>query len=433
MNDPSKTSRRRTSSDTTRSTSSPASEAGRSPSDSPAGQTTNPSGPEAVPVSRFRARVEDRGKSTSDICGPLFTDLIAECRPPTIFGEQVASRLGREWFAAVRLDLEDMGYACGGADLCAAGVGAPHIRQRLFWVADAGRGSVRSGSRSRDASQESGEAEGQGHQRERRRVTAGDRVADGGLADTASGLKRNQDSRVDEEKDRSRAPSNAVWDSPDGRLADADGRDAGSEGLQRGRGHVQQPEDEAARGLGEPYGSRWRTREQAAAPARHRDPAQSTGSGLGHSEIGRVGALDGESRSSARPEVEDRGPSVSGRLGDASGKGLQARVGEVAATRESGTAQSTGGGLGDADEQPQSPERGVQEGPDATQRRRGPWDDGILIPCADGKFRPTPHPESGVFPLAHGVPARVGRLRAYGNAIIPQVAAEFVKAFMEVR
>jgi len=26
----------------------------------------------------------------------------------------------------------------------------------------------------------------------------------------------------------------------------------------------------------------------------------------------------------------------------------------------------------------------------------------------------------------------VGRLRGYGNAIVPQIAAEFVKAFMEV-
>src|SRR5690606_34646705 len=44
---------------------------------------------------------------------------------------------GREWLAGVRADLEALGYAVGAADLCAAGVGAPHIRQRLYWVADA--------------------------------------------------------------------------------------------------------------------------------------------------------------------------------------------------------------------------------------------------------------------------------------------------------
>jgi DNA (cytosine-5)-methyltransferase 1 len=47
------------------------------------------------------------------------------------------------------------------------------------------------------------------------------------------------------------------------------------------------------------------------------------------------------------------------------------------------------------------------------------------IACADGKARPT---QPGLFPLAHGVPARVGRLRAYGNAIVPQVAAAFIAA-----
>ena len=69
---------------------------------------------------------------------PAFYRLIAECRPATIFGEQVAGADGREWLAGVRADLEALGYAVGAADLCAASVGAPHIRQRLFWVAQRG-------------------------------------------------------------------------------------------------------------------------------------------------------------------------------------------------------------------------------------------------------------------------------------------------------
>src|SRR5690554_4930685 len=67
---------------------------------------------------------------------PEFRRLIAERRPSVVFGEQVASKDGRLWLAGVRADLEALGYAVGAADLCAAGVGAPHIRQRLYWVAD---------------------------------------------------------------------------------------------------------------------------------------------------------------------------------------------------------------------------------------------------------------------------------------------------------
>jgi DNA (cytosine-5)-methyltransferase 1 len=68
---------------------------------------------------------------------PAFHDLIAECKPSVVFGEQVASRLGREWLADVRAEMETLGYAVGAADIGAASVGAPHIRQRLWWVADA--------------------------------------------------------------------------------------------------------------------------------------------------------------------------------------------------------------------------------------------------------------------------------------------------------
>ena len=56
----------------------------------------------------------------------------------------------------------------------------------------------------------------------------------------------------------------------------------------------------------------------------------------------------------------------------------------------------------------------------------GFWSSFDLIPCRDGKVRRI---EPGTFPLAHGVSGRVGLLRGYGNAIVPQVAAAFVEAF----
>ncbi len=55
----------------------------------------------------------------------------------------------------------------------------------------------------------------------------------------------------------------------------------------------------------------------------------------------------------------------------------------------------------------------------------GGWSDADWLFCRDGVWRPA---EPGTFPLANGVPARVGRLRGYGNAIVPQVAAAFVRA-----
>jgi DNA (cytosine-5)-methyltransferase 1 len=82
-----------------------------------------------------------RGAGLADVrhLWPIWSRLIGINKPPVIFGEQVASKAGLGWFDVVHSDLEDAGYAVGAADLCAAGVGAPHIRQRLYFVADSGR------------------------------------------------------------------------------------------------------------------------------------------------------------------------------------------------------------------------------------------------------------------------------------------------------
>ncbi len=67
---------------------------------------------------------------------PEFFRLIEARRPVVCFGEQVASIDGLAWLDLVQSDMDGAGYTCGAVDLCAAGVGAPHRRQRLYWVAD---------------------------------------------------------------------------------------------------------------------------------------------------------------------------------------------------------------------------------------------------------------------------------------------------------
>lgn len=91
----------------------------------------------SCPCQPFSAAGKRKGTEDERHLWPEFARLIGERFPPTVFGEQVASKAGREWLSGVFADLEGMGYAGAGADLCAAGAGAPHIRQRLWWVADA--------------------------------------------------------------------------------------------------------------------------------------------------------------------------------------------------------------------------------------------------------------------------------------------------------
>ena len=266
-----------------------------------------------------------------------FYSLIAECRPATVFGEQVASKDGREWLAGVRADLEDVGYACGAADMPAAGVAAPHIRQRLWWV--------------------------------------------GQWLDNTAGPRQFSPRRWKSEKPQGRQRLPGVG-CQDGRMADAE-RDTG----RQGRVADQSRESATA------------SQERA-----HAEPGRcgSVG-GLAHAD-GRDACAEREQRGGEQRQQPENGGTLGG-LGDTEGTGSQ---------RERSLEGTAGEG------------RIGQPGPSGSD---GFWDAAESIPCGDGKARRI---ESGTFPLAHGVRGRVGRLRAYGNAIVPQVAAKFIEVVMDV-
>lgn len=78
---------------------------------------------------------------------PVFGKLIAECKPEYVFGEQVASAIKLGWIDRVHSDLEREGYACGEVVLGAHSVGANHIRQRLYWGAARMANNVSGGCR----------------------------------------------------------------------------------------------------------------------------------------------------------------------------------------------------------------------------------------------------------------------------------------------
>lgn len=66
---------------------------------------------------------------------PQFLDLVAQCRPVWLFGEQVSSAAKAGWADFVQNALADAGYITAFAMLPAAGVGAPHKRERLYFGA----------------------------------------------------------------------------------------------------------------------------------------------------------------------------------------------------------------------------------------------------------------------------------------------------------
>lgn len=225
----------------------------------------------SCPCQPFSVAGKQMGRADSRHLWPSFRRLINRREPPIVFGEQVASALGRGWLAGVCSDLETMGYSPDAADLCAAAVGSPIRRPRLFWMAF----SLRPG--------------------------------------------------------------------PQGLPGDGNERDES----RRNRAHEDRP-----------------------------TPASGT-------SLPEASGLDAMPVLRELPLHDSRCPHRGLRLS------ADRRMGESDAIRF--------------------------------------WERFDALPCEDGWRRVEP----GSFPLAHGVSGRVGRLRAYGNAIVPQIAAEFIRAAVE--
>jgi site-specific DNA-cytosine methylase len=143
--------------------SSPVLAAGATPCALPDGPRTDlfgravaPASPSAPPALKSAGAADDRH------LWPVWFNLIRECRPDVIFGEQVEAAINHGWLDLVQADLEGEGYACGAAGIPAGGVGAPHIRQRLWFVADAdsGRHDGRATATGRQAGASTGIASG---------------------------------------------------------------------------------------------------------------------------------------------------------------------------------------------------------------------------------------------------------------------------------
>ena len=255
----------------------------------------------SCPCQPFSAAGNGGGVTDERHLWPVWFNLIRECRPSVIFGEQVEAAVNHGWLDLVQTDLEGEDYACGAVGLPAGGVGAPHIRQRLWFVGHAA--SLRQCGRVKDT-----------HGLKPEMLGAGHKSIFGGLADADSGRHNGRATATGQQEG---ASTGLASGSTSGELADTNGT--------RSAAWISEPND-------------------------------------------------GEKRNSG--------------------------------IFDNGSGQKFSAGF----------------------RPENFWIDCDWLPCRDGKARPV---EPGTFPLAHGATARVGRLRAYGNAIVPQVAQAFIEAYLE--
>lgn len=357
--------------------------------------TTRPIWFASCPCQPFSSAGQQKGITDERDLWPHLFRLIKACKPVTVMGEQVSSAIGHGWLDRICDDCEGEGYTIGAAVLGAGAVGAPHIRQRLYWVAESR--CERGEWRPKHCGCGSGSCAEQGAV-----VECG---CDGGVAHTGG-----QRADILPKKVRSRNGS-AGESGGDGRLANP---------VQRG----QRGGDE--RGLGTPG------REMG----EHQD-------GPGAANQPRHGCQDAEWM--GEPEQ----PRLEGHAGDGDGRREPGRLDTGTARPVAETSRDGGGRMENTGHDAGCAVQGDERGEcDPRTRQPGAWDNAIWLPCRDGKARRV---KPGLPLLFARVSDRVVRkrgdrqpeivaercgeaavmrLRGYGNSIVPQVAAEFIKAYL---
>lgn len=255
------------------------------------------------PCQPFSVAGKRKGTDDERHLWPVWFNLVRECKPSIIFGEQVAAAIRQGWLDSLQEDLEAENYACAAAVLPASGIGALHKRDRLWIVAH----SIGERSQGR-----------------------------------ISGWQDTQ------------------W--------------------QMERGHS---------GCGSAVGSVAHTKSQ-------RESSDESGQDCGDREL----LVRAGTRSNGIDDGEN------GRRGNDSLDNSDTR-------RHNTKKEKIRAG------------RKLAFVPELASF----WNRVQAVQCKDGKVRAIPT-EPEIFPLANGISNRVGTLRGAGNAIVPQVAAEIIKAFV---
>lgn len=200
--------------------------------------------------------------------------------------------------------------------------------------------------------------------------------------------------------------------------------------------------DEAAHGR-----ARWQQRESdgdhfaigdgptlAVANAEHSERRPQRGPGEDERNWNDAGRAQAHSESRARSALRP--------VADPPSEGTTRGLGEQDGARNARGAESAGGGAVDELGDPSFDRKRAQHGESSEGARRksshrgssvsgataGFWANAEWLPCRDGKARPV---EPGTSPLVDGTPARVVRLRGYGNGIVAQAAEAFIETVME--